>query len=100
MDGSVVFARLRQCELHLIHAALSPAKTTESIEMPFGLRTQIGPGNHVLDRGQHPPMEMGNLKGRPTLSYRDTTVICVKTVETIEMLFGLLARMGLRNRVR
>ena len=100
MDGSVVFARLRQCELHLILAALSPAKTTESIKMPFGLRTQIGPGSHVLDRGQHPTMEMDNLKGRPTLSYRDTTVIGVKTVETIEMPFGLLARMGLRNGVR
>jgi len=27
---------------------VSPAKTAESIEMPFGLRAQVGPGNHVL----------------------------------------------------
>ena len=26
-----------------------PAKTAESIEVPFGLRTRVGPGNHVLD---------------------------------------------------
>jgi len=28
---------------------LSPAKTAEAIEMPFGLRTRVGPKNHVLD---------------------------------------------------
>jgi len=28
---------------------MSPAKTAEPIEMPFGLRTQLDPGNHVLD---------------------------------------------------
>jgi len=39
---------------------VSPAKTTESIEMPFGLRTRIGPGNHVLDGGPDPPMGKGN----------------------------------------
>ena len=30
---------------------MSPAKTTELIKMPFGLRTPVGPGNHVLDGG-------------------------------------------------
>ena len=32
---------------------VSPAKTAEPIEMPFGLRTLVGPGNHdiVLDGG-------------------------------------------------
>jgi len=25
---------------------VSPAKTAEPIEMPFGLRTRMGPGNH------------------------------------------------------
>jgi len=34
---------------------VSPAKTAEEIEMPFGLRTRVGPGNHVLDRGPDPP---------------------------------------------
>ena len=28
---------------------VSPVKTAEPIEMPFGLRTQVGPENHVLD---------------------------------------------------
>jgi len=26
---------------------VSPAKTAEPIEMPFGLKTWVGPGNHV-----------------------------------------------------
>ena len=28
---------------------VSPAKVAEPIEIPFGLRTWVGPGNHVLD---------------------------------------------------
>jgi len=28
---------------------VSPAKTVEAIEMPFELRTQVGPRNHLLD---------------------------------------------------
>jgi len=35
---------------------VSPAKADEPIEMPFGLRTWVGPGNHVLDRGTDSPM--------------------------------------------
>ena len=30
---------------------VSPAKTAEPIEMPFGLRTRVGPRNHVLGGG-------------------------------------------------
>jgi len=30
---------------------VSPAKMAELIQMPFGLRTWVGPGNHVLDAG-------------------------------------------------
>jgi len=33
---------------------VSPAKTAEPIEMPFGLRTRVGPRNHVLDGIQIP----------------------------------------------
>ena len=33
------------------------AKTAEPIEMLFGLRTLVGPGNHVLDGGPNPPWE-------------------------------------------
>jgi len=47
---------------------------TEPIEMPFGLRTRVDPGNHVLD-GVHIPMGRGNFeggKGRPVVTDRDT----------------------------
>ena len=41
---------------------VSPAKTAERSEMPFGLRTWVGPGNHVLDGGPDPPMGRGNFE--------------------------------------
>ena len=37
-------------------------KTAEPIEMPFGLRTRVGPGNHALD-GVQIPHEKGNFEG-------------------------------------
>jgi len=54
---------------------VSPAKTAALIELSFGLRTWVGPGNHVLDRSPDPPM--GRCKflgenGRPIVKYRDT----------------------------
>jgi len=33
---------------------VSPAKTAAPIELPFGLRTWVGPGNYVLDGVQIP----------------------------------------------
>jgi len=36
---------------------VSPAKTAAPIEMPFWLRTRVGPRNHVLDGVQIPPWE-------------------------------------------
>jgi len=36
---------------------VSPAKTAERIEMPFGLRTWLGPRDHVLDDDSDPPWE-------------------------------------------
>jgi len=54
---------------------VSPAKTAAAIKLPFGLRTWVGPGNHVLDKGPDPPMGMGKFSGenvRPTVNYRDT----------------------------
>ena len=36
---------------------VSPAKMAEPIEMPFWLRTRMGPGNHVLEGGPEPPWE-------------------------------------------
>jgi len=38
---------------------VSPAKTAAPIELPFGMRTWVGPLNHVLDGGPDPPMGRG-----------------------------------------
>ena len=42
---------------------VSPAKKAEPIKVPFGTRTRVGPGNHVLDGGSDPPMGKGNFEG-------------------------------------
>ena len=41
---------------------VSPAKMAQPIEMPFGWRTRVGPGNHVLDEGPHPPWKRAILR--------------------------------------
>jgi len=53
---------------------VSPAKTAEPIEMPFGLWAQTGPRNHVLDGVHIPPREGAILRGQgwPIVKYRDT----------------------------
>jgi len=43
---------------------VSLAKTAGPIEMLFGLRTRVGPRNHVLDGGPDPPMGRGNFEGK------------------------------------
>jgi len=84
---------------------VSPAKTAAPIELPFGLRTWVGPGNHVLDGAPDPPPHWKGQffwegeNGRPIVKYRDTTVICAKTAEQIGMPFGLWSRMGRKNHV-
>jgi len=40
------------------------AKTAEPIEILFRLRTQVGPGNHVLDGDPDPPLEGAILGGK------------------------------------
>jgi len=42
---------------------VSPAKIPEPIQMSFGLRTWVGPRNHLLDEGPDPPIETGNFEG-------------------------------------
>ena len=42
------------CQLRGSVAIMSPAKTAELIEMPFGLWTRVGQSNHVLDGVQIP----------------------------------------------
>jgi len=43
---------------------VSPAKTAEPIEMPFGLRIWVGPMNHVLDGDPDPTWERAILRGK------------------------------------
>jgi len=46
----------------------------EPIEMPFGLSTQVGPGNHVLDRwGSDPARKMATLRWRAGPDISDDT---------------------------
>jgi len=47
---------------------VSPARTAAPIEMPFGLRMHVGPGNQALDGAQDPLLGRGNFdrgKGSP-----------------------------------
>jgi len=44
----------------------------EPIDMPFGLKTRVDPGNHVLDEGPDPPWEESiwrGIGGRPIVKY-------------------------------
>ena len=45
------------------HTIVSPAKTAAPIEVPFGLRTWVGPGKQVLDGRLDPPMGRGKFWG-------------------------------------
>ena len=69
------------------------------IELPFGLRTWVGPGNHVLDGVQIPPWEGANFfRGAEWVShckvYGHSAVIYAKTAETIEMPFWVAGSDG------
>jgi len=85
--------------------ALSSAITAEPIEMPFGLRTQVGPGNHVLDEGPDPLWEEAILRGGEGASHCRVwghfAVICAKALSQsrCRLGLGLWARMGPSNRV-
>jgi len=55
---SVCLSVGRSVTLHVV----SPAKLAQPIEMPFGLRTWVGPRNHILDGSPDPPIRMGNFE--------------------------------------
>ena len=81
---------------------VSPAKTAEPIEMPFGLWARIGPRNHVLDGGSDPHGKGVILRGKGASRckvYWHSVVICAKTSEPIEMPFGLWTWVGPGNHV-
>jgi len=47
-------------------SVVNPTKSTEPIEMPFGLWDRVGSKSHVLDIGSRSPLEGAILgKGRP-----------------------------------
>jgi len=52
--GSGDFFILRGVAAHckvMGHSTVSREKTAEPIEIPFWMKTRVGPGNHVLDGG-------------------------------------------------
>jgi len=65
-DDKTILIIIRQYGVHCIRCgycyrlssvcmSVTPCKTTESIEMPFGELTQVGPRNHnILDGSQIP----------------------------------------------
>jgi len=68
--------------------------------LPFGLRTQVVPGNHVLDWAPDSPMGRGNFKGKGATHCKvwgHSAVTCAKTAELIVMPRGLWAWTGPRN---
>jgi len=71
----------------------------EPIEMQFGSKTQVGPGNHVLDWGQDPPWEGAIFRGKAAhyKVWGHSVVTCAKMAEPIVMPFGLWARTCPRN---
>jgi len=58
---------------------MNPAKTAESIEMPFGLWTQVGRGT-MYSMGFRYPMGRSNFggKGRHIVKYRDLLLYAVQ----------------------
>jgi len=82
---------------------VSPAKTTQPIEMLFGLRTQVGPRNHVglLDVVHIVPYEGAIFRGKdiPEHVRRYSATSFAKMAEPIEMPFGLWTRVGPRKHV-
>jgi len=43
---------------------VSPTKTAGTIQMPLGLQTKVGLGNHVLDGGPDPQCKAAILRGK------------------------------------
>ena len=74
---------------------VSPAKTAEPIEMPFGLRTQAVPRNYLLHGGPDSSMGRDNFEGETGAHCKVwglSAVTCAKTAELIDLSFGLWTR--------
>jgi len=73
-----------------------PAETAELIEMSYGMWTQVGPRNHVLDGIQIPRCRRAIFRRRAVLYkvYGLSAVSCAKTAEPIKMPFGESTRVA------
>jgi len=58
--------------LSVCHTIVSPAKTAGQVEMPFGLRTWVGPRNHDGGPDPHGKGQFWGGKGRPIVKYSHT----------------------------
>jgi len=96
--SSVVCRWVCRSVMGLSVTLVSLAKTAEPIEMPFGLRTWVGPGNHVLEWGPDPPMGRGNFEGGnglPTVKYRDfLSWVLQKRVDRIKHKFNHIRKVA------
>ena len=75
-------------------------KTTEPIEMPFGMMTRVSPRYHMLDRGPEPPREGAIFWGKVAAHCKvmgHSTVRCAKTAEPNDMSFWVKTRVGPLN---
>ena len=69
--GKVSQKSAHRCwKIGLSVALVSRAKTVELIEMPFGMRTRVGPRNNILDGGPNPSWERAILRGRGVVHYK------------------------------
>ena len=80
---------------------VSPAKTAEPIDMPFGLEDSVRPRNHVLDEVQIAPYECAVFMARdmPGHARRHTAMSSAKMAEPIEMPLGVRTLVGPGNHV-
>jgi len=78
---------------------VSPAKTAEPIEMPFGLLPRTGPGRHQLDRVQISPWD-GAILGERVAYYKVYSLLpwaVQKRLNWSICCLGLWTRVGLRK---
>jgi len=81
---------------------VSPAKTAEHVEMPFGLWTRVGRKKQEFNRIRHvaPVCTISIVFARLRLRQcrrRHSAASCAKTAEPIDLRFGLWTRVGSRK---
>jgi len=83
---------------------VSPAKTAEAIEMPFGLWTRVGSRNHVLEFRWSPDAswKWAIFRRKRAARYKvkgPSGFSCAKTAEAVKMPFGMMSRVDPGNHV-